>query len=247
MTDRKLPQSPRTRGAQKSPRTRGAEKSEVPAAFDAGRRPTTAWWARTPGTTATYRCRLIGACRCPTSARVCAFSTPVAAPVHPPRRCCPPPRTPSRRGRRVVGHAGRGRRQALALDGAIGAQPHRGDRRRAPSTGHSTASSPRTCCATSRIPMPNCGVFRNAVEAGRNAGGARVLGSRLPAGNCHVERRLLRRSLSRWPGDAAGDAGLYRYLRRSVNDLRRCRRFPKPAAGTTASPLCTARPFPAGS
>ena len=94
------------------------------------RPPTTAWSAPTPDTTATCGCRR-SACGLPD-----ARQGPAPARrrlrhrrVHR-RTAVRRPARRDRRRRRVGGHAGRGRRQALARDGAVRAQPHRGPRRR---------------------------------------------------------------------------------------------------------------------
>ena len=134
-----------------------------------------------------------------------------------------------RRRRRVGGDAGRGRRQTLAGNGAVRAQPHRGPRRRRVSTGRSTASSRLICCATSPIPTPNC------ASSERCCGRARhwrctntrcaTRGWRRPCGT-----RCARRSSSRW----ASCAAVMPALPLPAAQRERVRRgggVPEPAAG----------------
>ena len=165
------------------------------------RRPTTAWWAPTPATTATCGCRR-SACGLPTAARDYGCSTPAAAPARPPRRCCPSPRrprsSPSTRRRACWPRPppSAGPRRCGSCTAASRTSPRR------VSTDRSTASSPRTCCATSRTPTPNCASSERCCGPGRRwrctSTRSATPGSRRPCGT-----RCARRSSSRWAGCAA--------------------------------------------
>ena len=181
-------------------------KAEVPAAFDAGAAAYDGLVGANPG----YHRHLLMSARrirlgndgrglrlldagCGTGA-----STAALLAVAPARR--------DRRGRRVVGHAGRGRRQALAVDRAVRAQPHRGHRRSR--RRRAVRRDPRRVpAAQPRRPRRPVAHVPDTAAAGRRRWPCTSTRCATPAWPRRCGTPCARRSSSRWAGCAAATPG----------------------------------------